>query len=130
MKLRKFFTNGNRRPTEPGPNDRGQSMVEFVVVLTALFLVAGLGRGYITQLKDVIQQKYRSYCFGIAISDPPPGSYQGMGVTEDAAHTMQLSEQMERMSSAASQKKKSQVPADQAATRGDVLDFMEQSQDL
>jgi hypothetical protein len=51
--------------------NRGQSTVEYVAVLSALFLIAGLGGGAVSKLATTIKQKYKSYCFSVAISDPP-----------------------------------------------------------
>lgn len=80
----------------PLRNDRGQSTVEYVAVLTAIFLIAGLGRSTVADLGDTIKQKYRSYCFSVAMSDPPLESYEtGIG-SDDAAAVMVNYEQMIR----------------------------------
>lgn len=71
-------------------------MVEFVVVLIAIFMIAGLGRGYFTTLKEVIRQHYRSYCFSVAISDPPEGDREMKRDSDDDDKTMLIYEQMLR----------------------------------
>lgn len=114
----------------PGCNARGQSMVEFVVVLTALFLIAGLGRGYIGQLKDTIQQKYRSYCFGVAISDPPQGSYTMISASEDAGKTMKVAEKIGRMSSVEDSSSPKVLPMEQESATGAIRDFVGQAENF
>lgn len=112
-------------------NAKGQSMVEFVAVMTALFLIAGLGRGYITQLKNIIEQKYRSYCFGIAITDPPQGSYTLISGSEDAGRTMMLSEQIARMSPVRESDNRAEVlPVLQDTDKDAIRDFRNQAENF
>lgn len=66
-------------------NRSGQSTVEYVAVLTAIFLIAGLGRGTVSTLAETIRQKYRSYCFSVAISDPPGKKIDQLTTSDDPA---------------------------------------------
>ncbi len=112
-------------------NAKGQSMVEFVAVLTALFLIAGLSRGYITQLKNIIEQKYRSYCFGIAITDPPQQSYNLISGSEDAGRTMVLSERISVISPARESENSAEVlPVLQDTDKGAIRDFTDLSENF
>ena len=129
------FLLGQFRCLRPGCselcNAKGQSMVEFVAVMAALFLIAGLGRGYITQLKSIIEQKYRSYCFGIAITDPPQELYNLISVSEDAGRTMVLSEQIARMSPVRESDNSAEVlPVLQDSDKGAIRDFVEQTENF
>ena len=67
-------------------NQQGQSTVEYVAVLLALIVLFGsfspiLGddptekKSIFSILSNTISNKYKSYCFGVAISDPPSEAF-------------------------------------------------------
>ncbi len=55
-------------------NQKGQSTVEYVVIVS-LLLAAFLGSDSIDSLVKTFHQKYKSYAFGVSISDPPSSSF-------------------------------------------------------
>jgi len=50
---------------------RGQSAVEYLVVVGALVSALIAAPSAFDMVRGMMQNKYRSYSFGIAISDPP-----------------------------------------------------------
>lgn len=54
----------------------GQSTVEYVVVVTALIAVLMGTHSVFSEVRTVFIDKYRSYCFGISISDPPSVTFE------------------------------------------------------
>ncbi len=55
-------------------SQKGQSTVEYVVVVS-LLLATFLGSSCIDDLVDAFHKKYKSYAFGVSISDPPSSSF-------------------------------------------------------
>jgi len=52
-------------------NERGQSTVEYLIVTGAVvFFIIGSPKFY-DEMSHIMQNKYKSYSFGVAISDPP-----------------------------------------------------------
>lgn len=52
-------------------NERGQSTVEYLIVTGAVvFFIIGSPNLY-DEMSHIMQNKYKSYSFGVAISDPP-----------------------------------------------------------
>jgi hypothetical protein len=65
-------------------NQRGQSAVEFLVVVGALISALVAMPSAFSMVQDMLRDKYRSYSFGIAISDPPDSIFDDT-VARDAA---------------------------------------------
>lgn len=55
-------------------NQKGQSTVEYVVIVS-LLLAVFLGSDSMDKLIKKFHQKYKSYAFSVAISDPPSSSF-------------------------------------------------------
>lgn len=53
----------------------GQSAVEYLVVVGALVSALIAAPSAFDMIRDMMQNKYRSYSFGIAISDPPTSGF-------------------------------------------------------
>ena len=59
----------------PLTNQCGQSTTEYVVIILFM-LFAFMGKNAITeQLQTTFHNKYKSYAFGVAISDPPSKAF-------------------------------------------------------
>lgn len=85
------------RKREGGINARGQSTIEYMVV--CLFLIAGLlkGPGIYQKTSSVIENKYHSYTFSVAISDPPSKAFDDE-IHKDASkieHVLDVLEEIE-----------------------------------
>lgn len=55
-------------------NERGQSAVEYLVICTALvtmLLISSSQDSMYNIVSHTMQEKYKSYAFGVSISDPP-----------------------------------------------------------
>lgn len=52
-------------------NQTGQSAVEYLVVSFCLIATLLVTPSVYVTVSDTISNKYKSYCFGVAISDPP-----------------------------------------------------------
>jgi len=78
-------------------SNKGQSTVEYVAVLTALFLIAGLGSGTVSKLTTTIKQKYKSYCFSVAISDPPGAIFDSKKAYQHNSAVLLAMDQVNRM---------------------------------
>lgn len=56
-------------------NERGQSTAEYIIIVMLMF-TAFLGKdAAIEQLQLTFHNKYKSYAFGVSISDPPSKSF-------------------------------------------------------
>lgn len=53
----------------------GQSAVEYLIVVGALVSALIVAPSAFHMVRDMMQSKYRSYSFGIAISDPPSSAF-------------------------------------------------------
>lgn len=67
--------------------NRGQSTVEYVVVVTALIAFLMGTHSVFFQVHKVFVDKYKSYCFGVSISDPPSIAFDEM-VDKDSSKVM------------------------------------------
>ena len=56
-------------------NQHGQSAVEYLIVVGALVSALIATPSAFNMFRDMMQNKYRSYSFGIAISDPPTSEF-------------------------------------------------------
>ena len=56
-------------------NQHGQSAVEYLIVVGALVSALIATPSAFEMVGDMMQNKYRSYSFGIAISDPPTSEF-------------------------------------------------------
>ncbi len=85
MKLPFFPHLLSKKTTAPSDN-RGQSSIEFLVALLGLIILFGsfspiLGndakkkQSVYEVFSDTMKNKYKSYCFGVAISDPPSEAF-------------------------------------------------------
>ena len=63
--------NGHRRRFFCCRNERGQSTIEYLVVTGVLIISLVSMPSIYKAISDTMQDKYKSYAFGIAISDPP-----------------------------------------------------------
>ena len=54
---------------------RGQSAVEYLIVVGALVSALVAAPSAFHMVRDMMQSKYQSYSFGIAISDPPTSTF-------------------------------------------------------
>lgn len=58
-------------------SSNGQATIEYVVVVTALIAVLMGTNSIFSEFRKVFIDKYKSYCFGISISDPPSPAFIG-----------------------------------------------------
>lgn len=64
-------TEGSWQAVLSAGNERGQSTIEYLIVcFTLVTILITTGHIY-TKVSDTMQNKYNSYSFAIAISDPP-----------------------------------------------------------
>lgn len=56
-------------------NQHGQSAVEYLVVVGALVSALIAAPSIFSEVRDMMQNKYSSYSFGVAISDPPTSEF-------------------------------------------------------
>lgn len=78
-------------------NHSGQSTIEYLVVCFVLIAVLLEGPGIYQRLSSTMQNKYHSYAFSIAISDPPTKAFDD-AIHKDAAkveHVLQVLEEIE-----------------------------------
>lgn len=62
---------GNRRKFFCFRNEKGQSTIEYLVVTGVLIASLISMPSIYKAISDTMQDKYKSYAFGVAISDPP-----------------------------------------------------------
>ena len=64
----------NMLPAHVFQNEKGQSAVEYLVICTALvtmLLISSSQDSLYNIMSHTMQDKYKSYAFGVSISDPP-----------------------------------------------------------
>lgn len=64
-------------------NDRGQSTIEYLIVTAAVIGALISVPNFYNKVSNTMQNKYHSYSFGIAISDPPRKAFDD-SVRKDA----------------------------------------------
>jgi len=76
----------NKFPAHVFQNEKGQSAVEYLVICTALvtmLLISSSQDSLYNIVSHTMQDKYKSYAFGVSISDPPSKQFDDE-VKEDA----------------------------------------------
>lgn len=73
---------------------KGQSTVEYVVIVTALIAALMGTHSVFSQIQAVLTDKYKSYCFGVSISDPPSMAFDEQ-MENDSSKVMQELQKLE-----------------------------------
>lgn len=79
-------------------NESGQSTIEYLVVCFILIAVLVKGPGVYQRMSGTMQNKYHSYAFSVAISDPPSKTFDD-ALHQDAAkieHVLEVLEEIEK----------------------------------
>jgi ABC-type lipoprotein release transport system permease subunit len=64
-------------------NERGQSTIEYLIVTGILVMALITMPSIYATISHTMQNKYKSYCFGVAISDPPRKAFDD-AINQDA----------------------------------------------
>jgi len=64
-------------------NQNGQSIVEYLVICGVLVMALVTMPSIYQEMSHTMQNKYKSYCFGVAISDPPRKAFDD-AINKDA----------------------------------------------
>lgn len=64
-------------------NDRGQSIVEYLIVSAAIVASLITAPSIYQEISGTLKNKYKSYAFGVAVSDPPRKTFDDQ-VKKDA----------------------------------------------
>lgn len=78
-------------------DERGQSTIEYLLVCSILISVLIKGPGIYNEVSSAIENKYHSYAFSVAISDPPRKAFDDE-IRKDAAkieHVLDVLEDIE-----------------------------------
>ncbi|MFO7830369.1 MAG: hypothetical protein R6V18_00135 [Desulfuromonadaceae bacterium] len=97
MRFRHRFHIRNRGEQSQWSGEAGQSTIEYLVVFFCLTAVLLKGPWIYEKISTPIQNKYHSYAFGVAISDPPTKAFDDE-IQKDAAkveHVLEVLEEIE-----------------------------------
>ena len=97
MRFRHLFHIQRREKQPKWLEETGQSTIEYLLVCSILIGVLLEGPWIYEKISTPIQNKYHSYAFGVAISDPPRKAFDDE-IQKDAAkveHVLEVLEEIE-----------------------------------